>query len=331
MTNNTTASKLLLSLFAFIILSSPSLYVAAADDLLAQFYSSYDPCNICGDGVVGSDDTVLESGTGGILTQDYTCGELQKVATEGQFSPASCLLLPFAVFDRCECISSLPRPVFPPLPTTPDPPASAPTTTSTTPFESTVFITLEGIDGTEIDAENLEIFESVCAEFLESEIDAVENVMCTVENQVLIVDGGSDGGSTVELEVAITGEGTDASLDYGSILLETLTNGLDRLVEELQQATDAFAGVMGVGVSSTTQDGVEEGEGDDDDDDDGIIFGLDRNTLIAIAAGAFLLMSIACIACRGRAPLLSAATRRRKREREEGRPEQPRSATRINQ
>lgn len=319
----------------------------AGNALLLDFYRSENaPCNICGadDGVLGKGEVILPAGTAGILQEERTCAEVQELALGGFFRPASCLLLPFRLFELCGCISSQPPPVFPPeerqdpeptVPeaTSPPVPVPAPMMTATT----TVFIVLEGLDSL-LDSESSAVFEQVCADFLVSELAgdlASDDLTCTIENQVLVIvepavdsaDGDSGGGMTavtgVQLEIEIMAE-TAPSVDLGALVTDALGDGLSGLIEALQDASDAFNSITGGSISTTSAPTpapttvvvVVDPDGDDDD-----ILGIDRNLFIAIASGcgAFLfMMLILCTCGRGTAggPIRKSNTR-------QNRPEQP--------
>lgn len=64
------------------------------------------PCYICGtkDLVVRNEAAlILASTTGGVLTRNMTCSELQEKAWSGQINPPSCILLSSRVWSDCGC------------------------------------------------------------------------------------------------------------------------------------------------------------------------------------------------------------------------------------
>lgn len=248
--------------------------VQGEDDFLRSFYSNYAPCNICGadDGVIGNEDTMLPMGTGGIIAEDgLSCSDVQAMALDGQFSPASCLLLPFRVFETCGCISSQPPPVFPPM------------TQESSVVESSIFITFGGLTE-ELEGENLDIFEEECAVFLESQVSDVSDIECSVQGQTL----SNDDEGELEVDVLVSGMvGTGAGIgsdEFGSLILGALADEIDQFLEALQDASDFFDGV------TTVTSGPS-------DDDSGQILGIDRPIFVGIVAGAGALILMLLTLC----------------------------------
>lgn len=172
---------------------------------------------------------------------------------------------------------------------------------------TTLYIVLEDVEG-ELDndeTESLAIFERVCGEFLAPRTNRVDDLTCSVRDQVRLEPSSETG--PLQLEVVISGEvGENFSGDFGAIIFEGFREGSNLFVTALNESSDVFSTVVRRSFSFDPQE-VAPQQGDAGDTNE--IFGLARNIVIAIAAGlgvCLLSIILLCTCGRGRPPTRSA-------------------------
>ena len=178
--------------------------------------------------------------------------------------------------------------------------------------DTTVYVSVETLNGRLKDDDDIEAFQQACVSFLTAqEIQGVRGILrCTIEReeQLLI-----DAGGSVQLELNIIGllSSNRPSNAFGAQIAQEFSEGSEIFIGVLQgdsseeESSVVFSDVVRVTASlapsiSTSAPTVTPLRMEDNND----IFGLDRNVVIGAGAAvaAVALFLLVCLVCRSRSP-----------------------------
>jgi len=137
-------------------------------------------------------------------------------------------------------------------------------------------VTLEGLSE-ELDEEDTAVFEQICSDFLDSKLQDIRALQCSIQEQSIDDDA-------LELEVLVSGRYTGGDVDevqFGSTVVGVLNDNAEDFVNALREGSATFDDVTGITVEEV----------------DGQILGLDRNIFVVLAAGVGVALIMLCILC----------------------------------